>query len=73
MAKVTFGGGISQFQGSIAGNTFSRTKAGPAARNRVKPNNPATPRQMVVRAQLQKASTDWRALTEDQRQAWTAW
>jgi hypothetical protein len=73
MAKVTFGGGVSSFQGSIAGNTFTRTKGGSAIRNKVKPNNPATPRQMEVRNQLKQTSTAWRALTEDQRKAWTAW
>ena len=73
MAKVTFGGGVSSFQGSIAGNTFTRTKGGSAIRNKVKPNNPATPRQMEVRNQLKQTSTEWRALTEVQRKAWDSW
>jgi hypothetical protein len=72
MAKIQFGGGVSGIQGSIAGNTFSRTKAGPAARNRVKPNNPATPAQMLRRNALSRISKRWQTLTADQRRAWDA-
>jgi len=57
-------------QGSVAGNTFSRTKAGPAVRSRVKPNNPATPAQMQVRERLSLLSKKWQGLTDDQRSAW---
>jgi hypothetical protein len=70
MAKVMFGGGVSNIQGSIAGNTFTRTKAGPAARNRVKPNNPATPAQMEQRERITRLSKGWQGLTDDQRKAW---
>jgi|TARA_Y100000310_G_scaffold23921_1_gene22938 hypothetical protein len=71
MAKVQFGGGVSNIQGSIAGNTFTRSKAGPAARNRVKPNNPATPAQMMQRERITRLSKDWQGLTEEQRTSWT--
>ena len=72
MAKVAFGGGISNIQGSIAGNTFTRTRGGPAARNKVKPNNPASKAQLAQRARLSRLSGAWRTLTEDQRVAWAA-
>ncbi len=72
MAKVAFGGGVSNIQGSIAGNTFTRTRGGPAARNKAKPNNPATKAQLAQRARLSRLSGKWRALTEDERNAWVA-
>lgn len=70
MAKAQFGGGVSNIQGSIAGNTFTRTKAGPAIRNKVKPNNPASPAQMAQRERITRLSKSWQALTEEQRQSW---
>ena len=72
MAKVQFGGGVGNMQGSIAGNTFTRTKGGSAARNRVKPNNPATAPQMRVRETLTRLSKQWQTLTEEERLSWTA-
>jgi len=70
MAKVQFGGGVSNIQGSIAGNTFTRTKAGPAIRNKVKPNNPASPAQMAQRELITRLSKSWQGLSEDDRKAW---
>jgi len=70
MAKVQFGGGVSNMQGSIAGNTFTRTKAGPAVRAKVKPNNPATPAQMAQREKITRLSKAWQGLTDDERSAW---
>jgi hypothetical protein len=70
MAKVTFGGGVSNIQGSIAGNCFVRSKAGGGIRNKVKPNNPASAAQMRQREALTRISKQWRTLTEDQRLAW---
>ena len=72
MAKVTFGGGVSNIQGSIAGNCFVRSKAGGGVRNKVKPNNPATAHQMRQREAFTRISKQWRTLTEDQRKAWDA-
>jgi len=70
MAKVQFGGGVSNIQGSIAGNTFTRTKGGPAIRNKVKPNNPATPAQMAQRERITRLSKKWQQLTENERKSW---
>jgi len=70
MAKVTFGGGVSNIQGSIAGNCFTRTKAGTAIRNKVKPNNPASPAQMRQREAFTRISKSWKTLTEEERLAW---
>ena len=57
-------------QGSIAGNTFTRTRAGVAIRNKVKPNNPATAHQMRVREAFTRISKQWKTLTEEERLAW---
>jgi len=70
MAKVTFGGGVSNIQGSVAGNTFTRTRAGVAIRNKVKPNNPASAAQMRQREALTRLSKQWKTLTEEERLAW---
>jgi len=70
MAKVQFGGGVSNIQGSVAGNTFTRTKGGPALRNKVKPNNPATVAQLEQRSRMGRLSAAWRTLTDEQREAW---
>jgi hypothetical protein len=59
-------------QGSIAGNCFTRTKAGGAIRNKVKPNNPATASQMRQREAFTRISKQWKTLSEDQRKAWDA-
>ena len=70
MAKVQFGQGVANMQGSIGGTTMTRTKGGPAARNKVKPNNPATPAQMAQRERITRLSKSWQGLTEEQRKAW---
>jgi len=57
-------------QGSIAGNCFTRTKAGVAIRNKVKPNNPASAAQMRQREAFTRISKQWKTLTEDERKAW---
>ena len=72
MAKVAFGGGISNIQGSIGGNCFTRTKGGSAARNKVKPTNPSTPAQLAQRELITRLSKAWRTLTDNQRDAWAA-
>jgi len=57
-------------QGSIGGNTMSRTKGGSAARTRAKPTNKNSPAQAKAKRRLSEASAGWRALTDEQRQAW---
>lgn len=70
MAKISFGGGIANMQGSIGGVTMSRTKGGSAARQRVKPTSKKTPAQAKAQATLANASAGWRTLTDEQREAW---
>lgn len=71
MALVKYGGGIVQFSGSIAGNTFARNRSGNYVRSRTKPTNPNTARQNAVRGFLSTLTDRWsQTLTANQRTAW---
>lgn len=70
MALVRFGGGISELRGSIAGNVFSRSRAGAIARNRAVPVNPNTPAQSQTRSWMQTATDGFRDLTGAQVTQW---
>ncbi|RME51998.1 hypothetical protein D6783_06130 [Candidatus Woesearchaeota archaeon] len=72
MAKVIFGGGVSEIRGSIAGQVFSRNGSGAYIRNRVTPVNPQSASQSGVRQNLGAIATAWKDLTEQQRNAWKA-
>ena len=49
-----------------------KTRFGQVQRAYVKPKDPKTPAQMTIRSNLARVSARWRAITEEQRQAWTA-
>lgn len=68
--KITYGIGIVDASGSLAGNTASRNASGAYMRKRVKPTNPKTPAQSAVRSSFTNASQAWRGLTDDQRLGW---
>lgn len=73
MAKVMYGGGVSQMSGSQAGTVHSRNRGGFYTRNRVSPLNPNSATQVMVRSQISDLSTQWSTvLTQAQRDAWTA-
>ena len=48
------------------------TRFGQVSQDYVIPANPRTPAQVAVRMNLSRASAHWRALQEDQRDAWVA-
>lgn len=74
MALVKLGGGITDIRGSIAGNTFSRSKSGNYCRSRKKPVNPRSSMQVVRRANAAWLATYWsKTLTEQQRTDWRAY
>lgn len=74
MALVKLGGGVTDIRGSVAGNTFSRSKAGNYVRSRKKPVNPRSATQMARRANVAWLSTYWsKELTEQQRTDWRAY
>ena len=70
MALFRSGIGIQDISGSIGGTTFARNRYGAYMRNRVKPTNPKSSRQTVVRAAMADMKDLWAALTQDQRDAW---
>lgn len=71
MAVIKLGGGVTDMRGSIGGNTFSRGPAGPYVRARVKPINPRSNRQAVVRAYLSYLSQFWgKTMDPAVREAW---
>lgn len=69
MARVQFGGGISQMRGSIAGTVFSRNANGAYTRSRTAPANPNSPKQVIQRNSFGAISRLWRGLTVEQRQS----
>jgi hypothetical protein len=70
MALARFGGGVSELRGSIAGNVYSRSKAGAIVRNRQVPTNPNTVRQGIVRGWMQTATDGFKALTPEEVTSW---
>lgn len=70
MAKVKFGGGVTDMRGSIAGNVFSRNGGGAYVRQKVTPINPNTSRQQTVRGRLNFLAKQWALLTPGLRIAW---
>jgi hypothetical protein len=70
MALITHGIGIADLSGSIGGTTFARNRYGAYARARVKPKNPKSVRQLLIRAGMGSMKSLWSALTQPQRQAW---
>lgn len=57
---VKLGGGVVDARGSMAGNTFSKSRFGHYIRARTKPVNPKSPRQTAVRAALMFLAEQWR-------------
>ena len=72
MALVKYGGGVIQFSGSIAGNTFARNKSGNYVRPRTKPVNPRSTLQMAARTLMMMLAEQWRTDPMDDtiRGAW---
>ena len=60
-----------QFSGSQGNTVASHNKFGSYLRNRVIPADPATVKQLAIRALLQSISEIWRALSDAQRLPWT--
>lgn len=71
MALLKLGGGISELRGSIGGTVFARNRSGAYARNRTKPVDPCSSRQVSVRAIMTMMYGMWALLTAAQRTAWS--
>lgn len=70
MARVQYGGGITQFRGSIAGNTFQRSSAGEIARHRAFIARRTTTMQSETHAATFDLQQVWRTLAEDAPAMW---
>lgn len=73
MALIKYGGGVAGASGSVAGNTYSRNRAGAYIRNWAKPINPTTIPQANARARFGASSTGWGGLTKAQVDSWNAY
>jgi hypothetical protein len=58
--------------GKVGATVNLVSRYGQIQRQYVKPRDPKTPAQMRIRSNLARVSSRWRALTEEQRSAWTA-
>jgi hypothetical protein len=58
--------------GKLAGNVYSRTKAGPTVRNWAKPTSTPTQKQNDLRVLFANSNSLWQSLTDAQREGWAA-
>lgn len=72
MAKFTPGAIVSEVRNKIAATVFTKNKAGAAIRNRTTPINRRSTGQTNQRQQLASFSSQWRGLTQAQRDGWNA-
>jgi hypothetical protein len=71
MALIKLGGLAQEARGSLNGTVFSRNTYGAYVRNRTKPVNPSSPRQVAARDRVRQLQTYWRAtLSQADRLAW---
>lgn len=74
MALVLYGGGVSEFRGSIGGSTFSRNKAGAIVRNKTYPVKKKTQLKAGHQSSFSYLVGYYNnTLTYSQRQAWTSY
>jgi len=72
MARVTYGGGVSEFKGSIGGVTFQRNTSGPIIKLRtIFPVNPS-PFQSPKQQRLSFLVSSWSLLSQANKDLWDA-
>jgi hypothetical protein len=71
-AKFTPGAIISEIRNKIAATVYTKNKAGASIRNRVTPINRKSSAQTLRRQQLASYSSQWRGLTQAQRDGWNS-
>jgi hypothetical protein len=72
MATIKTGQVVAEIRGKLNGSVFSRNKGGAYVRQFVKPTNPDSTKQAETRGVFGTLMSDWRALTQAQRDSWTA-
>jgi len=70
MAKIKFSAVVGDARGKVGGNVFSRNSSGAYVRTFASPVNPKTEYQSRIRSRLASLSSEYRALTRVQQQAW---
>lgn len=73
MALIKLGALAQDVRGSIAGTTFSKSRAGSTTRQKVSPVQPGTIRQLLARSIATVVSQGFRALTGAEQAAWGTW
>lgn len=72
MAKIKYSALVSDMRNKLNGSVLSKNRYGSYVRNKVTPVNPQTSFQLNQRALLSSLSSEWRSLTQSQRDAWAA-
>jgi len=72
MALIKFGMVVTDARGKLGGQVFSKNKGGAYVRTKVTPVNAQTAAQTSSRQLLSQFSSEWKALTQAQRDAWNA-
>lgn len=67
MARVKFGGLVTDLRGSVGGSTFSRNSYGSYLRNKGNPVDPNTTPQAVIKSRFATLSSAWRDLDQADR------
>jgi hypothetical protein len=73
MARIVPGAIISDIRGKVGGGIFQKSAQGLSLRSATTPTNTSSQSQMQNRSQLFYLQLAWQQLTEDQRNAWSAW
>ena len=68
--KIRFGSIVTDGSGKLGGHVYSKNRGGNYVRTNVVPSNPRTAAQVLARSRFGQASSGWKALTAQQREAW---
>jgi len=72
MARVTYGGGVTEFAGSIGGVTFLRNASGPIAKLRSRPPVNPSPDQSLYNTRMAMLVAYWPTLSQANKDSWDA-
>lgn len=70
MARIKYGGIITDISGSVGGSTFQKSLFGNTLRNKPIPHKSTTPAQLKVRSYMMQIHAAWTGLSNDQRLQW---
>ena len=73
MARIKLGAMAQDVRGSIAGTTFSKSRSGATARQKVSPVQPNTARQSIVRSIQSTVSKAYRTIGAASMALWRTW